>query len=287
MPCLSLPAAVAGAVLCGATYVGCLYIFSGKHRRAEGKAPDRNNPLVIRERFARVAVASALTPIISLAATRLPGSAASQCTMSTVPLVRWFGLWAPGTNVLTAAALPLLLTMVLFLGPLVAQWLEGELFVRPHADLTDLQRLRNLVVGPISEEWVFRACMCPLLYGAGVDDAANVFTTAGLFGLAHVHHLFDADHSWTVVAVQFTYTSLFGAYSSYLFLRTGLIVGPVLAHAFCNFQGLPDFGGVQHHPHRRVVGTAYVAGLAGFILLVTLDAIYRPLLFGSLFWRES
>ena len=30
---------------------------------------------------------------------------------------------------------------------------------------------------------------------------------------------------------QFTYTSLFGAYSSYLFLRTGLIVAPLAACA--------------------------------------------------------
>ena len=87
---------------------------------------------------------------------------------------------------------------------------------------------------------------------------------------AHLHHRFDSNVNWLAVAVQarrsalapypsarcasvpvptrcvathltflravwpraqFTYTSLFGAYSSYLFLRTGLIVAPLAACA--------------------------------------------------------
>ena len=42
--------------------------------------------------------------------------------------------------------------------------------------------------------------------------------------------VFDADAPWIAIAVQFTYTSLFGAYSSYLFLRTGLIVSTAHTH---------------------------------------------------------
>ena len=84
--------------------------------------------------------------------------------------------------------------------------------------------------------------------------------------------------------VQFTYTSLFGAYSSYLFLRTGLIFGPVLAHSFCNCMGLPDFGRALQE---RDLGVAFVIGLACFTTLVTLDAIYRPPLFGSMLWTET
>ena len=50
------------------------------------------------------------------------------------------------------------------------------------------------------------------------------------------------------MGVQLTYTSLFGAYSSYLFLRTGFLIGPLLAHVFCNAMGLPDFtGGPRGH----------------------------------------
>ena len=83
---------------------------------------------------------------------------------------------------------------------------------------------------------------------------------------------------------QFTYTSLFGAYSSYLFLRTGLIYGPLVAHSFCNSMGLPNFG--RALKERYPLGVAFVVGLGGFTALTTLDALYRPPLFRSLLWTE-
>ena len=51
-------------------------------------------------------------------------------------------------------------------------------------------------------------------------------------------------------------------------------------------MGLPDFGGVPSHPHARLVGGMFVLGLCGFIAVVSADAVYRPALFGSLFWTE-
>ena len=62
---------------------------------------------------------------------------------------------------------------------------------------------------------------------------------------------------------------------------------PAGRHVFCNFMGLPDFGGVPSHPHARLVATMFVVGLGGFIAAVSLDAVHRPALFGSLFWREE
>ena len=53
------------------------------------------------------------------------------------------------------------------------------------ADLRDPEpgcSLRNLLVGPLAEEWVFRACMCPLLFGAGFSDGGSVFLSAVIFG---------------------------------------------------------------------------------------------------------
>ena len=43
---------------------------------------------------------------------------------------------------------------------------------------------------------------------------------------------------------------------------------------------------VPRHRHRHVVAAAFVAGLGAFTLLVTLDAVYRPALFDSIFWKE-
>jgi prenyl protein peptidase len=286
--CTSPIAALAGCLVLCATYVGCLYVGATNN----GRAPNRNDPRVIKQRFLRVAVASMLAPGITLAAAALPGGR-SPCTPD-APLISWFGLASPPPRLALAAMLPLLLTMVLFLGPLIMEWLDRD----PHTtlvvqtrqfceDMCELTTVRNLIVGPLTEEWVFRACMCPLLFGAGFGDAANVFTSGAIFGLAHVHHVYDAGASWLAVGVQFTYTTLFGAYSSYLFLRTGSLVGPVLAHAFCNLQGLPNFARVPHHPRAQLVGAAFVVGLAGFTALVLLDAVYRPALFLPMLWHET
>jgi prenyl protein peptidase len=39
---------------------------------------------------------------------------------------------------------------------------------------------------------------------------------------------------------QTAYTTLFGAYTSYLFLRTSSKVPPLTAHVFCNTMGFPQ-----------------------------------------------
>lgn len=288
--CATLPVALFASFTQSAAYVGCLYVCVSHQTKGGRRAPDRNDPDVIRERFFRVGVACVLGPVIAVAAAAAPG-APSACTPG-VSLLRWFGLVAVDLRtLLLGSVLPLLLTMVLFIGPLVMTYLDrdrGESTLAQlmayAAELNDLKSMRNLVVGPITEEWVFRSCMCPLLHTAGLSPAAAVFASGGIFGLAHVHHVFDAGTPWIGIAVQFTYTSLFGAYSSYLFLRTGLIYGPVLAHAFCNCMGLPDFGRAFKE---QAIGGAFVLGLGSFVILTVLDAIYRPSLFASVMWNES
>jgi prenyl protein peptidase len=42
---------------------------------------------------------------------------------------------------------------------------------------------------------------------------------------------------------QFTYTSLFGFFAGFVFLRTGNVYSVILAHAFCNWMGLPRLWG--------------------------------------------
>ncbi|MBA0660673.1 hypothetical protein Goklo_012650, partial [Gossypium klotzschianum] len=41
------------------------------------------------------------------------------------------------------------------------------------------------------------------------------------------------------LGLQLGYTVVFGSYASFLFIRTGNIVAPLVAHAFCNYMGLP------------------------------------------------
>jgi prenyl protein peptidase len=80
-----------------------------------------------------------------------------------------------------------------------------------------------------------------------------IFLSPVIFGLAHVHHFYEFRITHPKVplvaaivrsVVQFTYTSLFGAYATFLYLRTGSLLAVIVVHAFCNSMGLPRFWGL-------------------------------------------
>ncbi|XP_073665334.1 CAAX prenyl protease 2 isoform X17 [Tursiops truncatus] len=167
------------------SYVGSLYVW-------KSELP-RDHPAVIKRRFTSVLVVSSLSPLCVLLWRELTGI-------------------QPGTSLLTlmgfrlegifpAALLPLLLTMILFLGPLMqlsmdcpcdlADRLKVVLAPRSWARcLTDMRWLRNQVIAPLTEELVFRACMLPMLAPCtGLGPA--VFTCPLFFGVAHFHHIFE------------------------------------------------------------------------------------------------
>jgi prenyl protein peptidase len=79
-----------------------------------------------------------------------------------------------------------------------------------------------------------------------------VFLTPLYFGIAHLHHLYEFRITHPEVPVflavlrslfQFTYTSLFGFFATFVYLRTGNVYTCMLAHTFCNWMGLPRFYG--------------------------------------------
>jgi prenyl protein peptidase len=76
--------------------------------------------------------------------------------------------------------------------------------------------------------------------------------TPVIFGLAHVHHFYEFRITYPHTPIigtilrsllQFAYTTLFGGYVTFLFLRTGSLLSVVLVHAFCNWMGFPRFWG--------------------------------------------
>jgi len=73
-----------------------------------------------------------------------------------------------------------------------------------------------------------------------------------IFGLAHIHHFYEfrLTHPRTPLLgallrslFQLVYTTLFGAYATFLFLRTGSLLVAIVAHTFCNWMGLPRLWG--------------------------------------------
>lgn len=116
--------------------------------------------------------------------------------------------------------------------------------------------------------------------------ARIVLVSPVIFGLAHVHHFYEfrVTHPQVplVAAIarsmlQFAYTTLFGSYATFLFLRTGSLLCVVLVHAFCNSMGLPRiWGAVQPYWAR---GTQQQVRSAKMLH----TAVYYLLLVGGLY----
>jgi len=90
-----------------------------------------------------------------------------------------------------------------------------------------------------------------------------------------------------VVVVQWTYTTLFGAYVSHVFVRTGSLSGVTLAHAICNYMGLPDVSFAHPtsnlHGYRWFISIVYIFGIGlfarGFDLALFPEESVLPSLF--------
>ncbi|MBX9718992.1 MAG: CPBP family intramembrane metalloprotease [Microbacteriaceae bacterium] len=132
----------------------------------------------------------------------------------------------------------------------------------------DLAAWRDVIFGPIAEEFVFRSCMCSLLLAAGWSPTATVLISPLFFGTAHLHHLMI--HPAIQVIGQFGYTTLFGWIVAFYFVQTRSLFAPAIAHIFCNFVGLPEVALVvrAHGARRAFLISAYVIGLISFFLTI-------------------
>jgi prenyl protein peptidase len=139
----------------------------------------------------------------------------------------------------------------------------------------ELKIFRNLVIGPVGEEIVFRSCMYTLChFCTGLSPKYTIILSSLVFGLAHCHHF--AEHIWhgkmslvqaaLNVLIQLIYTSLFAVYNGYIFIRTGSLWASIAMHTYCNYFGLPDFQGMLMHKHKFLFIVLLVSGLALFLI---------------------
>lgn len=84
-----------------------------------------------------------------------------------------------------------------------------------------------------------------------------------------------------ISSFQFVYTTIFGIYSAYLFVRTGHFMAPFIAHAFCNHMGFPDIQELIAQPDtkRKIFYMLYIAGFVFFLLLA--PVLSNPALYGN------
>uniref|UniRef100_A0A1B6HVQ7 CAAX prenyl protease 2 n=1 Tax=Homalodisca liturata TaxID=320908 RepID=A0A1B6HVQ7_9HEMI len=266
-PCLS---AISACLILSVVFVLSLYIWQSPH--------SRDHPSTIKKRFLSVSVMMFLSPLFLYYY--------SDCdAFEKNTLWELLGLRLPG--LFLASTVPLLLTMVLFLGPLALQGRSGiwRLYAEPMYWVNNMGNLiwmRNHVVAPLSEEFTFRACMLPLLLQCFRPTTA-IFVCPLFFGIAHLHHVaerlkygMELKKALLLSCFQFSYTTLFGAYSAFLFVRTGHFVAPFLAHAFCNHMGFPDLTElyVYKEPQRSIIMALCVIGLVTWCFL--LDPLTSP-----------
>ncbi|CAL5389280.1 unnamed protein product [Camellia sinensis] len=148
------------------------------------------------------------------------------------------------------------------------QMVIGKMF----SIVSNVSAWRNYFVAPLTEELVFRACMIPLLLCGGFKTYGVIFFCPIFFSLAHLNHFleFYTEQNRSllkasmVVGLQLGYTVIFGSYASFLFIRTGHLIAPVVAHIFCNFMGLP----VLYSRRNGIVSFAFIVGVAGFLWLL-------------------
>ncbi|WVF66265.1 hypothetical protein IAT40_001005 [Kwoniella sp. CBS 6097] len=184
------------------------------------------------------------------------------------------------------------LAPILMAGPLIAMYMDDDLPLvggRKFGEgvLQKVQRtwneaglieLRNFVVGPVTEELVFRSTIISVSILGGLSFKSLVFGTPLWFGIAHAHHALEvykkngSTSSAAIQAIQgclfqLSYTTLFGWFASYLYLRTGSVIPPLLSHVFCNIMGIyfPSRSATRTPIRRIFVWGSYVAGIAGFI----------------------
>lgn len=156
--------------------------------------------------------------------------------------------------------------------------------------LSTLVGVRNFVIGPLTEEFVYRSCVLAFhlsaINSSHVSSTYMIFVTPLYFGVAHLHHAYEmyleSRYPLQVIGFislfQLLFTSVFGWYASFLFLRFGSVWPPVFVHAFCNAVGPPTFnqvgnGKVDTWIYRGLL----VAGLVAFsrLLFVLTESPFR------------
>lgn len=113
----------------------------------------------------------------------------------------------------------------------------------------------------------------------------TIFLSPLVFGLAHAHHLYEFRLAHPGVplaaallrsAFQLGYTTLFGAYATFVYLRTGSLLAVFAVHVLCNCMGLPRvWGRVEgRSADGRFVGVRVARGWSvGYYLLLVGGAV--------------
>lgn len=281
-----------------AAYVGVLYTVPHAIRRLP-----RDHPTHILARFLLICIFCAICPFVL--------AVFYDHDDTSMSFAQWLGIRQEG--LVQAVIMPLFVTSVLFTGSLCANalrllnvskqfrfnrfWFAIKNSALYYSITHDrLPSLRTYVLGPLTEEFVFRSCMVPLLVCAQFTVKQIIVGSPLMFGAAHLHHFMEYirhgrsfKDAALIVGFQLLYTSLFGAYATFIFLRTGHFASIFLVHVFCNIMGFPDLTFFNPesplHPYRLVLLGTYFLGIYGFSLLIM--PLTEPVMYSSELWNVT
>lgn len=128
-----------------------------------------------------------------------------------------------------------------------------------------LRFARDVIIGPLSEELVYRGVIIAIYKNEGLNNTQILRENFLYFGLAHLHH---AVMSWlgdevslsratTQGLVQLAMTGLFGTYACFWVLKTGSIWPAVVSHMVCNYYGPPRLSGPFWYQALTVAGLGF------------------------------
>lgn len=261
------------------SYVGSIYVLQNARLGLGQLSKSRDDPSVIKARLTAVS-ASTVGSLLGVGAIVWKAGHFESVWDAVQPALEQLGLVLP-----SPAFRPLLLTPLLYLGPLYTAWLDQSLpFMNQWSFKRDVVRkfmswtgVRNYFISPLTEELVFRSCIIGAAKLAGISSKKIIFLTPLWFGLAHIHHAHEQyvrlgrnkralQQALGTSFFQLGYTTVFGWYASFLFLRTGSAITPTFAHTFCNIMGMPTIGqDIRDHPHRKIpIWLTHLIGIIGF-----------------------
>mmetsp|Transcript_91568 Transcript_91568/g.158769 ORF Transcript_91568/g.158769 Transcript_91568/m.158769 type:complete len:438 (-) Transcript_91568:1274-2587(-) len=263
----SVPVGIAMATGVGTAFVLSMWFVPG------ARGPNRDDPGTIQKRFACVLGVSAAAMVI-VACVQPSGSvpALARASQAATPLKRMGLTCRP---FLADVAFTMGLNSLLFLGPMIQSYYRGDPSSGPGTEENRLQSIRDLFVGPVTEEIVYRVAACYCLYFAGMSRTGTLLLSSTLFSLAHGHHLLESVYlngvplskALAPVSFQLAFTYVFGMYAAYIYMGTGSLLSAIALHSYCNYMGPPSFDFIGT-PQQNVVGTAYVTGLVAFFSII-------------------
>ncbi|KAF9507444.1 hypothetical protein BS47DRAFT_1373896 [Hydnum rufescens UP504] len=250
----------------------------------------RNDPVVIKTRLIAVTLATlASCTIVFLVIWRDSNDPNNNFSNALAKCLFLLGLAPPFSS--PRMILPYLLVPLLYSGPIFTTFLASSLplqkrwsFKRDVYDaVVSYEGLRNYLIAPITEELVFRASIIAVALLSDTSTWRMIFLTPLWFGVAHAHHgwelynnkgrtksafiTFDFTTKINVLlVVQLGYTTIFGWFTSFLFLRTRSAYAAFAAHMFCNFMGFPTITqDLKDFPrHKLMIWCTHLGGIIGF-----------------------